>query len=49
MSAPMLPFSEYAPTVATIKSGFAEPPGDGKANALQHLASPQDSFSALAA
>jgi hypothetical protein len=23
--------------VATIKPGFAEPPGDSKANALQHL------------
>src|SRR5258708_39783189 len=37
MSAPTGPFSEYAPTVATIKPGFAEPPGDSKANALQHL------------
>src|SRR6266404_3057499 len=37
ISAPTGPFSEYAPTVATIKPGFAEPPGDSKANALQHL------------
>jgi hypothetical protein len=37
MSAPTEPFSEYAPTVGTIKPGFAEPPGDSKANALQHL------------
>src|SRR6266446_997164 len=53
MSAPTGPFSEYAPTVATIKPGFAEPPGQQSERVATsnpcHLPAHRIHFSALGA